>query len=315
MWLLNKFLTKVIRSGELVLDGPTKTYRYGSPREGHAPIHIAIKDKATTAKIARNPALGGGEAFMAGKLVIENDDIMSFLGLIAYNMRWDYSNETRVSLWKTQRLLSKFQQLNDAITSRKNVAHHYDLNDRLYDLFLDADRQYSCAYFTDDDGNSNDELGKAQKDKLAHIAAKLCLKPEHHVLDIGCGWGGLALYLNKVSGARVTGITLSVEQLKVARERAEAAGVCDRVKFELIDYRALEGRFDRVVSVGMFEHVGRPNYQTYFDCIRDFLVEDGIALVHTIARADGPGGNGPMDGQIYFPRRLCPCNFRNHAAC
>lgn len=303
MWLLDRFLKKIITQGRLnatMPDGSIKTY--GVPHNEYGPINIVIKDKKTANRIARNPALGAGEAYMDGGLAVENDDIMAFLGLIAYNMRWDYENTTRVGLWKSQRVLSKIQQVNDAVRSRTNVAHHYDLNDRLYDLFLDADRQYSCAYFTD----AENSLSQAQTDKMAHIAAKLDLKPEHKVLDIGCGWGGMALFIHKVSGADVTGVTLSEEQLKVARQRAADAGVSDHVRFELIDYRHVQETFDRIVSVGMFEHVGRPNFQIYFDTIRDRLRPDGVALVHTIARADGPGVTDPWTQKYIFPGGYAP---------
>lgn len=303
MWILDRFLKRIITQGQLNVTGPDgSTNSYGAPHDEHGPINITIKDKAAAGRIARNPALGAGEAYMDGGLAIENDNIMGLLGLIAFNMRWDYDNPTRVGLWKSQRVLSKIQQVNDAVRSRKNVAHHYDLNDRLYDLFLDADRQYSCAYFTDE----KNSLSQAQTEKMAHIAAKLDLKPEHKVLDIGCGWGGMALFIHKVSGADVTGVTLSEEQLKVARKRAADAGVSDHVRFELIDYRHVQETFDRIVSVGMFEHVGRPNYQAYFDTVRDRLTPDGVALVHTIARADGPGVTDPWTQKYIFPGGYAP---------
>ena len=201
-----------------------------------------------------------------------------------------------------RRLPGWLGQFNQAAKARRNVAHHYDLDDRLYDLFLDADRQYSCAYFTDPAG----DLEQAQHDKLAHIAAKLALKPDSRVLDIGCGWGGLALYLHRVSGADVLGVTLSEEQLKVARQRAAEAGVADRVRFELIDYRALTGRFDRIVSVGMFEHVGLPHYREFFDQVHALLADDGVALLHTIARADGPGATDPFTAKYIFRGGYAP---------
>jgi cyclopropane-fatty-acyl-phospholipid synthase len=181
--------------------------------------------------------------------------------------------------------------------SKRNVAHHYDLNDRLYDLFLDADRQYSCAYFTGPDIG----LEQAQADKKAHIAAKLHLKPGQRVLDIGCGWGGMALYLNRVADVDVLGITLSEEQLKVARRRAQAAGVADRVKFELIDYRAVTGVYDRIVSVGMFEHVGTPHYATFFARCRELLADDGVMLLHTIGRMGVPGRTDAFTLKYIFP--------------
>lgn len=302
MSLLTAFLAKFIREGELVVTTPSGVHRFGAPRGDHAPVHITLADHATGRRIALNPALAAGEAFMDGRLSVENDDILSLLDLIGHNVRWDRNNPTRVALWRAQRWLSWIGQLNGAIRSRRNVAHHYDLNDRLYDLFLDADRQYSCAYFTDT-GNT---LAQAQQDKLAHIAAKLMLRPEHHVLDIGCGWGGLALYIHRVSGARVTGITLSEEQLNVARERAKAAGVGEAVQFELIDYRAVTGQFDRIVSVGMFEHVGKPHYRRFFDTVHERLTPEGIALIHTIARADGPGVTDPWTAKYIFPGGYAP---------
>lgn len=303
MFLLSRLLGKLIKSGELVVTAPDgKVHRFGSPRDGKAPMVITIRDNRTANRIARNPALGAGEAFMDGGLVIANDDIMGFLDLIAFNVRWDRDNPTRFGLWKARRFLSLIDQFNDATRSKTNVAHHYDLDDRLYDLFLDSDRQYSCAYFTDA-GNS---LEQAQQDKMAHIAAKLALKPGMRLLDIGCGWGGLSLYMHRNTGAEVLGITLSEEQLKVAQARAEAEGVADKVKFQLIDYRALEGTFDRIVSVGMFEHVGRPNYRAFFDKVHALLAPDGVALVHTIARADGPGVTDPWTAKYIFPGGYAP---------
>ncbi len=302
MSLLTKFLGKFIREGELVVTLPSGVHRFGAPRAGFAPVHITLTNNATGRRIALNPAIAAGEAFMNGTLIVANDDIMALLDLIGHNVCWDKDNPTRVALWRAQRWLSWIAQINGAIRARRNVAHHYDLNDRLYDLFLDADRQYSCAYFTD----TSNSLAQAQGDKLAHIAAKLMLAPEHHVLDIGCGWGGLALYIHRVSGAKVTGITLSEEQLKVARARAEAAGVSDAVRFELIDYRAVTGQFDRVVSVGMFEHVGKPNYRRFFDTVHARLKPEGIALIHTIARADGPGVTDPWTAKYIFPGGYAP---------
>ena len=181
--------------------------------------------------------------------------------------------------------------------ARRNVAHHYDIGNDLYRLFLDDDLQYSCAYFTDP-GNS---LEQAQADKKAHIAAKLHLKPGQQVLDIGCGWGGMALYLHKVAGVDVTGITLSDEQLRVARQRAEEAGVADHVRFELVDYRSLEGRFDRIVSVGMFEHVGAAHYEEFFRKCHDLLAEDGVMLLHTIGKLGKASAPDPFTDKYIFP--------------
>src|SRR5690606_27264415 len=172
---------------------------------------------------------------------------------------------------------------------KTNVAHHYDLSDALYELFLDRDRQYSCGYFERPD----DDLETAQHAKKRHIAAKLLLRPGMKVLDIGSGWGGLALYLARETGAEVTGLTLSEEQHKVATRRAAQAGLADKVRFHLRDYRQETGRYDRIVSVGMFEHVGVPQYETFFGKLRELLAPNGVALLHSIGRMDGPGATNP----------------------
>ncbi|OYV26678.1 MAG: SAM-dependent methyltransferase [Acidocella sp. 20-63-7] len=201
------------------------------------------------------------------------------------------------------RLLRRVFQANDAVRARRNVAHHYDLNGRLYALFLDRDRQYSCAYFQ----RGDETLEEAQAAKKRHIAAKLKLnRPGLEVLDIGCGWGGTALTLARDYGARVTGITLSEEQLIEARARAQDAGLADRVKFELMDYRAMERQFDRIVSVGMFEHVGVPNYPAYFATLKRCLKPDGVALVHSIGRFSGPDATNPWITKYIFPGGYSP---------
>lgn len=301
MFLLSRLLARLIHIGNLELTGPDgKIYRFGDG-SGKA-VEITIADGRTARAIALNPALGAGEAFMNGTLSVAGDDIMGLMDLVARNARWDRDNPTRVALWRSQRWLSHFQQLNSALRSRRNVAHHYDLDDRLYDLFLDPERQYSCGYFTDP-GNS---LEQAQRDKLAHIAAKLDVQPGNRVLDIGCGWGGLSLFLARNCGAEVLGVTLSEEQLAYARARAEREGLADRVTFELIDYRAVEGPFDRIVSVGMFEHVGRPHYRQFFEKVHALLAPDGVALLHSIARADGPGVTDPWTAKYIFPGGYAP---------
>ncbi len=195
----------------------------------------------------------------------------------------------------------RFNQYNPIRRAKRNVAHHYDLSDVLYDNFLDPDRQYSCAYFR----TPQDTLTEAQDQKKRHIAAKLLLKPDQRVLDIGSGWGGLALTLADLSGgARLTGITLSEEQLKVAQARARAQGLDDRVEFALRDYREQEGTFDRIVSVGMFEHVGVNHYAAFFRKVRSLLADDGVALIHTIGRSDGPGATSPWISQIHLSGRI-----------
>ena len=193
-------------------------------------------------------------------------------------------------------------QLNPVTAARANAAYHYDLSEALYDLFLDADRQFSCAYFTD----AGDDLESAQENKKHHIAAKLLIEPGQRVLDIGSGWGGLALFLARQTQARVTGVTLSAEQLKVSRERARQAGQDGRVAFHLRDFRQQTGVFERIVSVGMFEHVGVPHYPTYFAKLRDLLTDDGVALLHTIGRANGPGATDPWILKHVFPGGYAP---------
>ena len=304
MYLLDKMLSRIVRDGELVLTDPAgRERRYGAPAAGRTPVRIRVADSATAYAIGRAPALGAGEAWMDGRLTLEgSDSILGLLDLIAFNLRWDFDNKSRVALWAGQAIGAWVDQRNYSRRAKRNVAHHYDLSDALYDLFLDADRQYSCAYFTD----PAHSLDQAQADKKAHIAAKLAIAPGMRVLDIGCGWGGLALYLHNRTGADVTGITLSEHQLRIARERAAAAGVSQHVRFELVDYRAVEGRFDRIVSVGMFEHVGRPHYRTFFERVRDLLAPDGVALLHTIGRADGPGATDPWTAKYIFPGGYSP---------
>jgi cyclopropane-fatty-acyl-phospholipid synthase len=303
LYLFDRLFRLIVRSGPLtVIDADGRRRLYGAPAPQLRPVTIRFADRATPWRIARNPALGAGEAYMDGRLIVEDGDIRDFLDLIGYNLRWDADNPVRSRLWRPHRLAAALDTWNWQRRAKRNVAHHYDLADRLYDLFLDADRQYSCAYF-DRPGLS---LDQAQRDKKAHIAAKLALAPGQSVLDIGCGWGGMALYLNRVADVDVLGITLSEEQLKIARRRAEEAGVAQRVRFALADYRAVTGSFDRNVSVGMFEHVGPPFYRIFFDSCRRLLEPDGVMLLHTIGRADGPGATDPWLAKYIFPGGYVP---------
>ena len=303
MFLLTRLFNKMIRDGELtIVDHRGRVHRFGSPSATIPPVRFRFTDAATARAVALGPAMGAGEGYMNGTLIMEEGSIFDLVQLVTHNVRWDRANPTRFALWRQAAFAARLDQFNYARRSKRNVAHHYDLSDRLYDLFLDADRQYSCAYFEHDD----DSLETAQLHKKAHIAAKLDLKPGQRVLDIGCGWGGMALYLHRVAGVDVTGVTLSEEQLKVARRRAADAGVSDHVRFELIDYRAVTGPFDRIVSVGMFEHVGLPHYRTFFDKVHSLLTPDGVALIHTIARADGPGATDPWTAKYIFPGGYAP---------
>ena len=304
MRLLSALLKRAIKAGKLtVTDYDGAVFEFGPGGGEVGEVAIRLTTKSTSFKIARDPALGAAEAYMDGRLEMEDGyEIYDLLKLVTYNLRWVPGNAlhkvTQQPRWRTW-----WDGKNHARRAKRNVAHHYDLSDHLYDLFLDANRQYSCAYWRPE---NTDNLGQAQSDKLAHIAAKLLLKPGQRVLDIGCGWGGMALYLNKVAGVEVLGVTLSEEQLIVARQRAEAAGVSDMVKVELIDYREVTGPFDRIVSVGMFEHVGVPQYQTYFSKVADLLSEDGVALIHSIGRADGPGATDSFMAKYIFPGGYVP---------
>ncbi|MES2067013.1 MAG: cyclopropane-fatty-acyl-phospholipid synthase family protein [Pseudomonadota bacterium] len=301
MALLDLFLAKRVQRGTLTVhhaDG--KTLNFGTAEPGFPDVAIRFTDAGAAAAIVRDPGLGAGEAYMNGRLVVERGDVRDLVRLLMMNDPWE-AGQNGLAPSPLRRMVQavthRIGRINMARRSKRNVAHHYDLSDRLYDLFLDADRQYSCAYFTD----PSNSLEQAQDDKKAHIAAKLALKPGMTVLDIGCGWGGMALYLHQMTGARVLGVTLSEEQLKVARERAAAAGVSDMVTFELIDYRHVQGKFDRIVSVGMFEHVGPAHYKTFFRQCRDLLTEDGVMLLHTIGRAGGPGVTDKWTTQYIFP--------------
>src|SRR3989344_7089389 len=306
MSLIDRFLNRIIRHGTLELtDHQGRTRSFGTATPGFPDVAIRLADKDVASFIALHPRLGAGEAYMDGRLIIERGDIMQLIQLVRANAPWDKGGDLkpRGPLRKLVKAIGgRIDQINPAGRSQRNVAHHYDLDDRLYDLFLDADKQYSCAYFTDP-ANS---LEQAQDDKKAHIAAKLALRPGLRVLDIGCGWGGMALYLNRVADVDVLGITLSQEQLKVARRRAEEAGVAERVKFELIDYRALTGRFDRIVSVGLFEHVAVPPYETFFRQCRKLLAHDGVMLLHTIGRMGGPGSTDAFTTKYIFPGGYIP---------
>ncbi len=303
MFLLDRLFRKFILEGPLhITDARGRAYSYGQARPGKPAVRIRFTDSATPRRLAANLALGAGEAFMDGRLVIEEGDIRALVDLVTHNLRWQRDNPVRFALWRQASLAGWFDQLNYARRAKRNVAHHYDLDDRLYDLFLDPHRQYSCAYW----GGDDDTLEAAQEAKLAHIAAKLDLKPGQKVLDIGCGWGGLARYIHKASGADVLGVTLSEEQLRYARAETERQGLSAHVRFELIDYRAVTGQFDRIVSVGMFEHVGLPQYGTFFETVERLLATDGVALLHTIARADGPGATDPWTAKYVFPGGYSP---------
>ena len=296
MSLIGRLIDKLLTEGSITLLEPGKApHTYG--RGGGRHLTVRLTDRKVAFDVFKSPSLGAGEAYMDGRLIIEDGTILDLLEMVQESNRWEDATGAKVLGRDLKRLFRKLRR-NDPTRSRRNVAHHYDLSDELYELFLDDDKQYSCAYFTDPDNS----LERAQADKKAHIAAKLALEPGQRVLDIGCGWGGMALYLHKVAGVDVLGITLSERQLKIARQRAKAAGVSDHVKFELIDYRKLDDRFDRIVSVGMFEHVGRKHYDEFFAQCRRLLKLDGVMLLHTIGLLGEPaGGPDPFTDKYIFP--------------
>jgi cyclopropane-fatty-acyl-phospholipid synthase len=238
---------------------------------------------------------------MDGTLTIEEGSLYDFLDLLVAN-DVAHPHELMRLCRAAALLVRRVYQLNPVWRARRNVAHHYDLSDQLYELFLDRDRQYSCAYFR----SPEDDLETAQENKKRHIASKLLLQPGQKVLDIGSGWGGLALYLAGECNVEVTGLTLSEEQLKVSQRRAAAAGLADRVRFHLRDYREETGQYDRIVSVGMFEHVGVNHYPAYFAKMKALLAPDGVALLHSIGRSDGPGMTNPWLRKYIFPGGYSP---------
>jgi cyclopropane-fatty-acyl-phospholipid synthase len=304
MMLLRRIFQNMIRDGSLVMIGPDGTQtRFGCPAPGMDDVVIRLSGPAQTAKLLFAPALWLGEAYMNGNLCLEQGTIYDLLALCARNLD-NFEADAVVRFgYAVDRLGRYVQQHNPVRRARRNVAHHYDLSGRLYDLFLDRDRQYSCAYFARPDMT----LEEAQLAKKRHLAAKLLLQPGQRVLDIGCGWGGLGLYLAQAAGVDVTGITLSTEQIAVANQRAAEAGRNRQVRFHLRDYRDEVGQYHRIVSVGMFEHVGQPHYLTFFRKLRDLLADDGVAVLHAIGQMDGPiGTQNPWLRKYIFPGGYTP---------
>ena len=298
MALIDKLAKTLIKRGTInVIFADRKKASYW-PGGGEA-LTLRFTDRKVPLELLRNPQLAIGETYMDGRLVIEDGTMLDLVRLVTGSNRWEDGGRGRKLIGKGRlAALKAMWRRNRPARSRRNVAHHYDLGDELYETFLDPARQYSCAYFTDP-GNS---LEQAQADKMAHIAAKLDLQPGQRVLDIGCGWGGMALYLNRLAGVEVLGITLSQDQLKYARQAAQDAGVADQVRFELIDYRQVTGEFDRIVSVGMFEHVGLAHYDEFFAKCRDLLKPDGVMLLHTIGKfGTATAAPNPFTDKYIFP--------------
>eukprot|EP01037_Dinobryon_pediforme_P012101 gene12101-biopygen7336 len=298
-----KFIfNKLIKSGSLIFilaDGSRCNFGDGIG----VPVIVRFADRKAQWELLLDPELKLGELFMDGRLVVEQGTIFDFLTLILRDMRGERPPFFVKILERARHALRYVLQNNTTTNAKRNVAHHYDLDDRLYQLFLDEDRQYSCAYFE----NEYDSLEVAQLAKKRHITAKLLVEPGMSVLDIGCGWGGMALYLAQMAGAGfVRGITLSEEQHRNANARVARAHLGDRITIALEDYRQTQGTFDRIVSVGMFEHVGAPFYRNFFKMCADRLKEDGVMLLHTIGNCDEPAPTNPFIAKYIFPGGYIP---------
>ena len=297
-----KFYNKIIKEdGFIILDANSNKYVIGKPKKTN-PITIKLLDKNLNYKLLLSPDLYFGEAYTDGSIRIENGNLTEFLDIMFKNFgRAEITNFSKI-INKIRGTYRFFTNFNFITKSKKNVAHHYDISEKLYDLFLDEKRQYSCAYFKNDD----DSLETAQKNKINHIIKKLNLKPNQKVLDIGSGWGTLALAIAKETKASVTGITLSENQFEYSKNKAKEMNLSNQVDFKLIDYRQLNEKFDRIVSVGMFEHVGRKFYKTYFNTVFKLLNEKGIALIHTIGSSMPPRDPQPWITKYIFPGGYTP---------
>jgi cyclopropane-fatty-acyl-phospholipid synthase len=298
-WLFETFLRLFVRRGSLKIttaSGHTFSLGDGSGK----PVAARFMTWSAELHLLFDPEVALGEAYMDGAFVVEEGTIADFLEIVmgqpSESPPWARPLSVVRYLWR------RLHQFNPRMRARKNVAHHYDLDARLYSLFLDADRQYSCAYFEGPDNSLDD----AQLAKKRHIAAKLVIAPGQNVLDIGSGWGGLALYMAEICGAKVTGVTLSEEQLALSRGRASEKGLSEEIEFRLQDYRDVTGHYDRIVSVGMFEHVGVGFYQAFFRKCADLLNDDGIILLHSIGRSQGPSFTSPWIDKYIFPGGYIP---------
>jgi len=299
---LSKIYNKIIKDdGFIIVDANNKKHEIGIPKKT-PPITIRLLDKNLNYKLLFFPDLYFGEAYTDGSLKIENGTLTEFLDIVLKNIgraETTKFNEIINKFRGTYRFLTNFNFISK---SKKNVAHHYDLSEKLYDLFLDQKRQYSCAYFK----NKNDSLDEAQDNKIYHIIKKLNLKPNQKVLDIGCGWGSLAIEIAKQTKCEVLGITLSENQLKYCIEKAKQNNLENQVQFKMMDYRELNEKFNRIVSVGMFEHVGRKFYKKYFNQVSKLLTEDGVALIHTIGSINPPRVQHPWITKYIFPGGYTP---------
>ena len=299
---LTGFLNNLFKNdGFILVDANSREHVIGKPKKIN-PIKIRLLDKSLHYKLLLLPDLYFGEAYAEGSLVIENGDLTEFLEIALKNIGRGETNSFSKIIKKirgTYRYLTNFNLISN---SKSNVAHHYDISEKLYDLFLDEKRQYSCAYFK----NDKDSLETAQNNKIEHIIKKLNLKPNQKILDIGSGWGTLAIEIAKKSQCEVLGITLSENQLAYSNKKVKELNLENQVRFKLLDYRELNEKFDRIVSVGMFEHVGRKFYNSYFKSVSNLLKEDGVALIHTIGSIDAPRDPHPWITKYIFPGGYTP---------
>jgi cyclopropane-fatty-acyl-phospholipid synthase len=298
--LLDVMLRRIVRRGDLTfIDAKGSSHRYG---DGTGPaVVVRVSQRRVEWHLVLDPQLALGESYMQGTLKMERGRIYDLLELLLSNAERDPVPAWARALDVVRYLIRRAAQFNPAGRARRNVAHHYDIDGAIYDLFLDSDRQYSCAYFT-----PGADLEEAQLAKKRHLAAKLAIDPGQRVLDIGSGWGGLGIYLAKAVGCEVTGITLSTQQHKISNERAAREGLSRSAHFEFMDYRKVVGRFDRIVSVGMFEHVGVSHYGTYFKKVHELLSDTGVALIHTIGRSEPPTVTNPFIAKYIFPGGYIP---------
>tara|TARA_Y100000590_G_scaffold24156_1_gene27510 strand:+ start:159 stop:1346 length:1188 start_codon:yes stop_codon:yes gene_type:complete len=300
--ILVNFLNNLIKyDGFFLIDSQQNKFVIGKPIK-ETPLTIKLLDKSLNLKLLFRPDYYFGEAYTNGSLVIENGNLTEFLEIALRNIGKNNINVYNKIFNKFRGTYRYFTNFNKLIISKKNVSHHYDISEKLYDLFLDSNRQYSCAYFT----NEKDTLEEAQINKIDHIIKKLNIQPNQKILDIGSGWGTLAINIAKKTKASITGITLSKNQLDYSNKKAKELNLSNQLDFKLIDYRQLNEKFDRIVSVGMFEHVGRKFYKKYFNTVSKLLKNKGIALIHTIGSSNPPRDPHPWITKYIFPGGYTP---------